>query len=62
MRLPLIFGYLLSDDMQGAIKKFTTEVYNKATGAPSTSASSSSKAKPKADTAATFPLASDMFT
>ena len=62
MQLPLIFGYLLSDDMQGAIKKFTAEVYNKATGSPPTSASSSSNAKPEAATAATFSMVSDMFT
>jgi len=62
LQVPLIFGYLLSDAMQSDIKKFTGEVYKKATEASSAPASSS-KAKPKADTsAASFSLVSDMFT
>ena len=64
MQVPLISGYLLSLEVQNAIKKFTGEVYNKAseTSPAASTPASSSKVKPKVDANATLSLVSDMFT
>lgn len=64
MQVPLIFGYLMSFEVQTAIKKFTGEVYSKAseTSPAASTPASSSKVKPKADANATLSLVSDMFT